>query len=96
VALPFTKIALGFLAGAGGRFTSAWRGQLDTWATRLRESDSNRLFRRGCAMFAFADVMHLLAHEFAGLGAGRLAFTRVLTRTFDGLSFRHKTSFCRE
>jgi hypothetical protein len=47
-------------------------------------------------MFAFADVMHLLAHEFAGLGARRLAFTRVLTRTFDGLSFRHKTSFCRE
>jgi hypothetical protein len=44
-------------------------------------------------MFAFADVMHLLAHEFAGLGAGRLAFTRVLTRTFDGLSFRHKPPF---
>jgi hypothetical protein len=44
-------------------------------------------------MFAFADVMHLLAHEFAGLGAGRLAFTRVLTRTVDGLSFRHKPPF---
>lgn len=41
-------------------------------------------------MFAFADVMHLLTNEFTRLSAGRLAFTRVLTRTFDGFSFRHK------
>jgi hypothetical protein len=47
-------------------------------------------------MFSFTDVMHLLAYEFTRLSAGGLAFTRVLTRTFDGLSFRHKTSSCRE
>ena len=47
-------------------------------------------------MFAFADVMHLLTNEFTRLSAGRLAFTRVLTRTRDGFSFRHKTSSCRE
>jgi hypothetical protein len=47
-------------------------------------------------MLAFADVMHLLTNEFTRLNAGRLAFTRVLTRTFDGFSFRHKTSSCRE
>jgi hypothetical protein len=43
-------------------------------------------------MFAFADVMHLLTYEFTRLSAGGLAFTRVLTRTLDGFSFRHKTS----
>jgi hypothetical protein len=47
-------------------------------------------------MFAFADVMHLLTYEFTRLSAGRLVFTRVLTRTLDGFSFRHKTSSCRE
>jgi hypothetical protein len=43
-------------------------------------------------MFAFADVMHLLTNELTRLSAGGLAFTRVLTRTLDGFSFRHKTS----
>jgi len=43
-------------------------------------------------MFAFSDVMHLLTYEFTRLSAGRLAFARVLTRTLDGFSFRHKTS----
>ena len=43
-------------------------------------------------MFAFADVMHLLTNELTRLSAGRLAFARVLTRTLDGFSFRHKTS----
>jgi len=47
-------------------------------------------------MFAFTDVMHLFTYEFTCLSARGLAFTRVLTRTLDGFSFRHKTSSCRE
>jgi hypothetical protein len=43
-------------------------------------------------MSAFADVVHFLAYELTGLSARGLAFTRVFTRTFEGLSFWHKTS----
>jgi hypothetical protein len=41
-------------------------------------------------MLAAADVMHFLADEFASLGCGPLAFSAHLTRSFEGLLFRHK------
>ena len=41
-------------------------------------------------MFAFPDVMHLLAHEFAGLGGRRLALGPVTAGPFERLFFRHR------
>jgi hypothetical protein len=92
MALSFTVISLRLLTGAGGSLASAGRLQFDSCATGFRESNGDCLFGGRCAMLAFADVMHLLTYEFTRLSAGRLAFTRVLTRTLDGFSFRHKAS----
>src|SRR6059058_4799217 len=44
-------------------------------------------------MFAFANMFHFLAHEFACLGGGRFAFAFVFTRPFDWFFFRHTNSF---
>jgi hypothetical protein len=37
-------------------------------------------------------VVHFLADELAGLGAGRLAFVLVLLRSRQGISFLHELS----
>jgi hypothetical protein len=91
MALAFAVVAFRSLRSAGGGLPSARRGKFDSRAPSFRESDGDCLFRRCCAMFPFADVMHLLAHEFPRLSAGGLAFTRILARTLDSLSFRHKS-----
>jgi hypothetical protein len=40
-------------------------------------------------MLAFADVIHFLAHELAGLRAGGFALLRVSPRPLHGLLLRH-------
>jgi hypothetical protein len=65
------------------------RRQFHPRAPRLREPDGDRLLRRPGAMFAFANMVHLLANELSGLRAGSLSFTRVLSRSIDGSFFRH-------
>jgi hypothetical protein len=40
-------------------------------------------------VFAFTDMVHLLAHEFASLRAGCFAFVSVFASPFQGLFFRH-------
>ena len=52
------------------------RRQVHSSPPRLRQADGNRLFGRGRTVLAFADVVHLLFHEFAGLSA-RAIFLRV-------------------
>lgn len=47
-------------------------------------------------MPAFTDVLHLLANEFACLGARRLALALVLTGALHRLSFRHGRISCGE
>ena len=89
--LAFAVVSFRFLRGAGRGLPSARRGKLDSRAPGLRESDGDCLFRRCCAVFPFADVMHLLAHEFPRLSAGGLAFARILARPLDSFSFRHKS-----
>src|SRR5260370_38798036 len=40
-------------------------------------------------MFAFAYMIHLLAHELSGLCRGRLPFTRILLGALDGFFVWH-------
>ena len=40
-------------------------------------------------MFAFPNMFHFFAHEFARLGGRRFAFALVLARTFDRFFFWH-------
>jgi len=40
-------------------------------------------------MFALADMMHLLAHEFAGLSGGSFALTLIFSGPFYCFSFWH-------
>jgi hypothetical protein len=47
------------------------------------------LFRVSRAVLSFANVMHLFAHEFAGLGARRFAFFFVSLRSFNYFLFWH-------
>jgi hypothetical protein len=44
-------------------------------------------------MFAFTDVVHLLAHEFACLRAGRFSFFFVALRSSEDLFFWHVAPF---
>src|SRR5215472_684900 len=41
-------------------------------------------------MFAFTNMMNFLAHKFAGLRAGRFAFTLILLRAFQSFFFGHR------
>ena len=66
------------------------RREVDTGAPGLRQADRDRLFGRRGAMFSFAHVMDLLAHEFAGLRRGRLALPLVATRALQRLLFWHR------
>src|SRR5262245_4202593 len=63
--------------------------QLHPGAPRLREADRDRLLGRARAVLALADMVDLLAHELAGLGARRLALAGVLAGALDGSFFRH-------
>ena len=69
---------------------SAARGrEIDAGAARFRQADRDRLLGRCGPVLAFAHVMHLLAHEFAGLRRGRLAFTLVALGALECFSFGH-------
>lgn len=47
-------------------------------------------------MFSLAHMMHLLADELTCLGAGRLSFLFVFSRSLDSFAFRHEcTTSCR-
>jgi len=89
MALPFFVIT-GSLLPCAGRCLSAPRWlQLHTGAPGLGKTNSDRLLGRSRAVLSFTDVVHLLAHEFAGLGARRFAFTRIFARAFQRLFFGH-------
>jgi hypothetical protein len=65
------------------------RRQLYSSAPRFRQTDGDRLLWRASAMFAFPDMFHFLAHEFARLGGRRFAFTFIFTRSFGCFFFWH-------
>src|SRR4030081_3683805 len=59
---------------------------------RFGKLNSNRLLGRCCAMFSFADVVHLFAHKFSRLRGRRLSFTGVFAGSLYGLTFGHRDS----
>src|SRR3954466_9299162 len=61
-------VALGLAARRGGCLALRGRLEIDAGAPRLREPDRDGLLRRPRTVLAFADVLHLLAHELARLG----------------------------
>jgi hypothetical protein len=67
------------------------RRQFHAGPAGFRQTDGDGLFSRSRAMLAFANVLHLLAHEFAGLSGGRFTFTRILACSFDRFLFGHST-----
>ena len=70
--------------GAGTR----WR-KLHPGATRLRQPDGNRLLRGLRPVLPLSDVLDLLVHELAGLGARRLPLARILLRALDDILLWH-------
>src|SRR5262245_34258281 len=61
-------------------------------APRLGEADGNGLLGRAGAVLAAADLVDLLAHEFACLRRRRLALALVLPGPFDRSLLRHRHS----
>ena len=67
--------------------------QVDASASRLGETDGDRLARGARAVFSLADVLHLLADELARDGARRLTGARLAARAFQCAFFGHGISF---
>jgi hypothetical protein len=66
-----------------------WTRELHAGAPRLRETDRDRLFRRSRPVLAFANVVHFLTNELAGLCRWRSASALRLASTCDGGFFGH-------
>src|SRR5262249_57691403 len=67
------------------------RRQLDARASRFRQPDGDRLLGRPGAVFALANVVDLLAYEFARLRAGRLALPFVASGARECRFLRHSS-----
>src|SRR5438874_12783829 len=70
-------------------FAAFWRRQLYSGSTRLGQTNSDRLFWRSGAVFAFPNVFHFFAHKLPRLSGRRFAFTLVFARTFNCFFFWH-------
>src|SRR4051794_19597774 len=71
----------------------AFAGERHAGTARLGKTDGDRLLGGTGAVLAFADVVELLADEFAGDGACRLTFARFAPRALEGAFFGHGASF---
>src|SRR5262245_6692255 len=80
---------LGTLARPLAGLAALRRLQIDAGPAGLRQTDRNRLLRRAGSVFAFANVMHLLADELAGLSGRRLALTPISLGSFHGFLLGH-------
>ena len=90
ISLPaFFAVALRLFASALRCIASTRLRQLHACTSRLRKPDSDSLLRIGGAMLSFANVVHLFADKFAGLGAGRFAFFFVSLCAFHYFLFWH-------
>src|SRR5213083_1905997 len=80
-------------ASRGLRSRALFRGrQFYSGPPRFRKSDGDRLLGAARTVFAFPNVVDLLAHEFARLGRWRFALGRVAPRSCECRLFWH-TSF---
>jgi hypothetical protein len=87
--LALFVIASCLLTGAGRGLSAAWRREFHTGAACFGKANCDRLLGGRCAMFTFADVMHLLPHEFAGLRTGRFPSSCVFASPFQRFFLRH-------
>jgi hypothetical protein len=86
------QFALGLRASFGRYATFlGWR-QLDSCAPSFRKPNRNGLLGRSNSVLAFANVMHLFAHEFTCLGAGRPALLSIFLNSFEYFFFWHVLS----
>ena len=90
--LTLAIVACSLLSRTCGRLTLPGRPQLHSGATRLRQADGNRLFRRSCAVLAFTDVLDLLVHELTSLRRRRLSLTSCFPGTRNRPFLRHGAS----
>src|SRR5499426_1801844 len=93
---PRLAPALACLIGVFGALARAALGlafpgrlEVDAGAPGLGQPDGDRLPGRPGAMLAATNVLDLLAHELARLGARRLAGALVAARPLDGFLVRH-------
>src|SRR4029450_9233028 len=66
-----------------------WRFQIDAGPTCFGKPNCDGLLCRASPMFSLANMVNLLAHKLACLGAGRFSFPLVLLRACDGFLFWH-------
>src|SRR5262245_10619793 len=66
--------------------------ELYSGTTGFRKTDGDGLLRRTRAVFAFSDVVHLLAHELAGLRRARFPLFLVPFGAFQRFLLRHVAS----
>src|SRR5687768_607580 len=93
--LAFAIITFGVLARFRRRSAAPRRRQLHSSTASFGQADRNRLLRGTRAMFAFANVMDFLAHEFARLRRRRLSFRLVPACSSKRFFFWHRTpSLC--
>src|SRR5882672_1697433 len=69
-----------------------WRWQLDSRPPRLGKPNGDRLLGRSCPVFPFANVVHLLADELAGLRRRRFPLLLILACPLQCFFFRHDCS----
>ncbi|MFZ2061700.1 MAG: hypothetical protein WAU82_11865 [Candidatus Binatus sp.] len=82
-------IGLGFFASALAGSRRVGLGQVHSCATRLGQSDRNRLLGRSRAMLSLTHMMDFLAYEFARLDGRSFAFGLVFARPSKSFFFRH-------
>src|ERR1017187_10940797 len=90
---PLRKSPSAFFRVASEVFPLPGRGQLHAGTAGLRQTNGNRLFGRGRAVLAFADVVHLLFHAFAGLGARRFSLACLFAGPLQRFFLWHRFSF---
>jgi hypothetical protein len=90
--LPFFRVATRLFAGTLRCTAFARLWQFYACAASFRKSDGDGLFRVDRAVLPFANVVHLFADKFAGLGAGRFAFFFISVGSINSFLFRYDIS----
>jgi len=94
---PFAtrRISAFDLAAAALLLRSFWlRAQWDASASRLGQTNRDRLLARACAFVAVFHAVHLFSDELAGCSRGAFALAQRAFRLFDRLFDRHDGNRC--
>jgi hypothetical protein len=74
-------------SSGGGAFFTGW--QMNSGLPGFTQPDRDRLLRVTSAVLSLSNMLHLFAHEFAGLRAWGFPFGRVLSSALDRSFFWH-------